>query len=201
MINLTKDLIRHNASEGNLTDALSLLDEASTALDKGEYETALDLALKANEIVNDRIHGDDSSRTEPAIDNDEPVARPPWLEGYIVVFDHKPTDDDWARMKALFNATFAGEADMYTPEPNAYWVKVSGVSPKDLKALPGVKDVLVYKGGPDIGRDDEETGGQPSGQSSVPPTEDVPESLFLAFFAVSTLPVARMLRSKRQAVE
>lgn len=179
LINMTRDLIQQHAGEADFTEALGFLDKAQEVLDGGDFEGALDLALRAEDIVNRIIYGDGD---EPV--GTEPGSDAPWLHGYIVVFHNEPTKDDWDELGTLYNATFAGEAGSYCDESNAYWVEVSGTSPDQLKLLEGVKDVLALRTGPEQPGDGSETGGDEM--------TDVPEVFLWASLTAAALLVIRV---------
>jgi len=135
---------------------LGLLDRAQALLDIGDYDGALNVALEARTIAEEFIYG------PPVVEPGEQPEKPseqemPWLYGYVVVFDHEPTPDEWAKLKDMFNATVISEASVYVDEKYSYWVKVSGVSPDDLEKAEGIKDVLAFRGdliGPAEGQTD-----------------------------------------------
>jgi len=155
-INETREMIRKQGLEANLTDVLGLLDRAQALLDIGDYDGALNVALEARAIAEEFIYG--SPAKEPSEEPDKPSEKEtPWLYGYVVVFDHEPTSEEWARLKDMFNATLIAEASVYVDEKYSYWVKVSGVSPDDLEKAEGIKDVLAFRGdliGPAEGQTD-----------------------------------------------
>lgn len=152
-INMTLARIYENNAENDLAEAVNMLDRAQELLGRGEYDAALDLAFRAEDLVNQYLYGTDEPGEEPG---EDPGADMPWLYGYIVIFDHEPVDDDWSKLLTSYNATYVGEAGGYTEEANAYWVKVQGITPDDLLGMEGVADVLVLRGGPDSGDAGEE---------------------------------------------
>jgi len=128
--------------------ALAMLDRAQICLRVGISAGLSAWALEARGIAEEFIYG--PSVVEPEKPVEEPD-RPgeeatPWLFGYVVVFDHEPTPDEWADLKEMFNATVISEASVYVDEKYSYWVRVSGFSPDDLEEAEGVKDVLAFRG-------------------------------------------------------
>jgi len=144
-INMTRAMIYENGAEDDLAEALNMLDRAEELLNRGDPDGAWNLAFSAHEMAKNHI---DEGDEEPVMSDPEPSTAP-WLEGYIVVFDHEPDEEDRQKLESMFNATCIDDAVEYTKEEHAYWVRVSGTSPEDLKQMMGVRDVLVLRGGPD----------------------------------------------------
>jgi len=144
-INETREMIAKQGMEENLSDVLALLDRAQALLDGGEYDEALQVVLDARAIAEQFIYGTpvDEPGEEPGSPSE---AEMPWLYGYIVVFDHEPTGDDWERLRQMFNATLIAKASVSVDENYSYWVRVSGVSPDELRKVEGIKDVLALRG-------------------------------------------------------
>jgi tetratricopeptide (TPR) repeat protein len=145
LINDTREMVKREGLEANLTDVLGLLDRAQILLDSGEYDEALKVALEAMGIAQQFIYG--PAVEEPSEEPEKPSAgETPWLYGYVVVFDHEPTPEEWTNLRDMFNATMIAEASVYVDEKYSYWVNVWGVSPDDLEEADGVKDVLAFSG-------------------------------------------------------
>ncbi len=141
-INETREMIRKQGLEANLSEVLVLLDRAQILLDDGNYDEALNVALEARAMAEKLI-----SPAEPGEEPERPGEEEmPWLYGYVVVFDHEPTPEEWAKLKEMFNATLIAEASVYVNEDYSYWVKVSGISPYDLEKAEGVKEVWAFRG-------------------------------------------------------
>ncbi len=140
-INQTRAIISRHLSEANFSSALSLLDLAESRLAQGQLDEAYELLSRARRLV-DKILGGDQPDEGP-----NPV-QTPWLYGYIVVFDHEPTDQDWNVLAKSYNASKMFPATGYTDNEHAFWVRVNGTSPEELRTAPGVVDVIVLRGAP-----------------------------------------------------
>jgi len=140
-INQTREIISRHLSEANFSSALSLLDLAESRLAQAQLDEAYELLCRARRLVDEVLEGD---RPEEGPN----PAQTPWLYGYIVVFDHEPTDQDWNVLAKSYNASKMFPATGYTDNEHAFWVRVNGTSPEELRTAPGVVDVIVLRGAP-----------------------------------------------------
>lgn len=75
----------------------------------------------------------------PDLCQPKPVEEPStW--GFVVIFDHEPTAEDWEMLKRDFSQGFGGEAQTYTGQEHAYFAVSTGTTPDDLKMVEGIEE-------------------------------------------------------------
>jgi hypothetical protein len=198
-INRTLGLIWTTSVDANFTEALDLVDWAWETMEAGDYDTALDIASKAYGLVVTLIYGD----TTPL--PDDPYIYPaPELWGFIIIFDHEPTPEDWTRLEEEFGARYGGDAQGYLGEKNAYFVQTNTTTPEELRQVEGIEDaqeVLFFKTQTDPS--------PPGGENSDPGTDttdntepsspqgEIPEDLI--FLVLTLVPAAWTYQRQRAA--
>jgi hypothetical protein len=193
-INKTLGLVWTTSVDANFTEALNLIDWARETMDAGDYDTALDIASKAYGLVASLI-GD----TTPL--PDDPYINPaPEVWGFIIIFDHEPTPEDWTRLQEEFGARYGGDAQDYLGKENAYFVETNTTTPEELRHLEGIEDaqeVLFFRTqtdpSPPSGENDE-----PGTDNTEPPSPqgEIPETLLLL---ISALVPAGWIHKKQRA--
>jgi len=193
-INKTLKMIWTTSVKANFSEALDLIDWAWESMDAGDYKTALDIASKAYELVYSLIYGD------PTPLPDDPLITPaPELWGFIVIFDHEPTPEDWDRLEKEFGARYGGDAQDYLGEKNAYFVETNTTTPEELRQAEGIKDaqeVLFFNTQTDPTPTGSEDSHPDTDGSSEPPSPqgEIPETILL----ISTIiPVSWAYRKQR----
>jgi len=188
-INKTLEMIWTTSVEANFTEAMDLIDWAWNTMNAGDCDTALDIASKAYELVYSLIYGNTSLPDDPLIN---PA---PELWGFIVIFDHEPTREDWDRLEKEFGARYGGDAQDYLGEKNAYFVETNTTTPEELRQVEGIKDaqeVLFFKTQTD--GEDNYPNTDPGNSDPSSPQGEIPET----FLLISTIiPVSWIYRKQR----
>ncbi len=189
-INKTLGLIWTTSVKANFTEALKLIDWALETVEAGDYDTALDIASKAYELVVSLIYDDDDPVPE-----DPYILPAPEVWGFIVIFDHEPTPEDWERLEKEFGARYGGDAQEYLGEKNAYFVETNTTTPEELRHVEGIQDAREV-----VFFDTEDDSATPGGKDNHPatPSGEVPEGPFVLLPVLALAAAASRGRSLRR---